>query len=94
MLHENLTFDTSQTIETLLAARDDIFRYCAFGSATVEGSIVEGALLSCSFTDVEWYWGFFNTALFVGCVFERCTFRGASFADCRFVECQFTNCCQ
>lgn len=92
MLRESVTFSASEATETLLAAREDIFRFCVFESASVEGANVEGAFLSCSFRDVEWYWGFFNCAVLVGCTFERCIFRGASFANCRFVECRFVEC--
>ena len=92
MLQENLTFATPKAVEKALAKHDEIFRYCTFASANIEGGGSDGAFLSCTFRDSEWYWGLFNCALFVDCKFERCTFRGSYFADCRFVECSFVDC--
>lgn len=92
MLHTSATFASSKDAKKALAANDEIFRYCSFESATIEGGDSDGVFLSCTFRDVEWYWGLFNMALFVSCKFERCTFRGTSFAGCRLVECSFSNC--
>lgn len=92
MPHASVTFAASKDVMRALAAADEFFRYCTFESAAIEGGNSDGVFLSCTFRDVEWYWGLFNLALFVGCKFERCTFRGASFAGCRLVECSFVDC--
>lgn len=92
MTRESETFATSVEARKALAESDEIFRYCHFESAKLEGGESDGVFLSCTFQDFEWYWGIFNLALFVGCKFERCTFRGTAFSGCRFVECSFTDC--
>jgi uncharacterized protein YjbI with pentapeptide repeats len=92
MLHENSTIQETETVKEALEADDDIFRDCAFESASIEGGVFYGAFLSCQFKDVDWYSGLFNVASFFQCKFERCIFRGTSFSDCRFVECTFLDC--
>jgi uncharacterized protein YjbI with pentapeptide repeats len=92
MHHESVTFATSKEVKKALAASNEIFRYCHFESAELEGGESDGVFLNCTFQDLEWYWGLFNLALFVECKFERCTFRGTSFTGCRFVECSFDEC--
>lgn len=92
MPHDSVTFATTKAVEKALAESDEVFRYCHFESAALEGGDSDGVFLSCTFQEFEWYWGIFNLALFVDCKFERCTFRGTSFAGCRLVECEFKNC--
>lgn len=92
MPHTSVAFASSKDVEKALIANDEIFRYCSFESAAIEGGCSDGVFLSCTFRDFEWYWGLFNMALFVSCKFEECTFRGTSFAGCRLVECSFSNC--
>lgn len=91
-LHQSLHFSGTQATHGLLAAQDDVFRFCVWESAEVEGAHIDGVFLSCRLLDVHTYWAFFNTALFVDCTFERCTFRGASFDGCRFLACEFRSC--
>lgn len=92
MPHASETFAASKEVSSAFAVSDEIFRYCTFESASIDGGGSDGVFLSCTFQDLDWYWGLFNMALFVGCKFERCTFRGASFSGCRFVECSFSDC--
>lgn len=92
MPQEGLVFAAAGEVRKALAVNDEIFRYCRFETAELEGGDSDGVFLSCTFQDFEWYWGLFNLALFVGCTFERCTFRGTSFSGCRFVECSFIEC--
>ena len=86
------TVNSTQGVKRVLAVNDEFFRYCNFSSASLEGGHFDGVFISCSFKDVEWYWGLFNTAVLVDCVFENCTFRGTSFSGCRIVNCTFKNC--
>lgn len=92
MLYESTTFSEAKEVGRALSATDAIFRYCSFESASLEGGDFDGAFLSCTFRDVELYWGLFNLAMFVACNFEHCTFRGVSFSGCRLVECSFNEC--
>ena len=92
MSQESVTFATSKEVKKALSENEEIFRYCHFETAELEGGDSDGVFLSCTFQGFEWYWGIFNLALFVGCKFERCTFRGTAFSGCRFVECSFTEC--
>lgn len=92
MTTEYLEFNGANAVAAALADTGGVFRHCAFNSASLECGNFDGDFLACYFRDVEWYWGLFNTALFVDCSFERCTFRGTSFAECRFLECTFTDC--
>ncbi|WP_404827453.1 pentapeptide repeat-containing protein [Ferribacterium limneticum] len=92
MPQESVTFATSKEVKKALAENEEIFRYCHFETAKLEGGDSDGVFLSCTFKGFEWYWGIFNLALFVGCKFERCTFRSTAFSGCRFVECSFTEC--
>ena len=71
---------------------EGLARYCSVSSYLHEGAHVDSIFLGCSFTDVEWYWAFFNCANFIECRFVGCVFRGANFADTRFVECHFERC--
>lgn len=89
---ENETITTSKDVRKALAENDEIFRYCQFKTAKLEGGESDGVFLSCTFQGFEWYWGIFNLALFVSCKFEGCTFRGTAFSGCRFVECSFIQC--
>ena len=86
------TVSSSQAVKKALTESDEFYRYCDFSSASLEGGDFDGVFISCSFKDVEWYWGLFNTAILVDCEFENCTFRGTSFAGCRIVNCSFKNC--
>lgn len=92
MLHESFTICESKVVEKALTTSEEVFRYCTFESASIEGGTFDGVFLYCTFHEIEWYGGLFNLALFIGCKFERCTFLGTSFADCRFVDCTFTDC--
>ncbi len=92
MLHESATFRDTKHVEEVLASNEEVFRYCVFESANIEGGSFDGVFVSCEFRDIEFYWGLFNSALFFGNRFERCTFQGTSFSSCRFVECTFTDC--
>ena len=71
---------------------DNIFRYCEFSGFSVEGGHVDGVFLSCTFSDIDWYWGLFNGCVFVNCKFGKCVFRGTAFPDCLFVDCEFIDC--
>jgi uncharacterized protein YjbI with pentapeptide repeats len=86
------TVNTSQAVEKALNVSDNFFRYCEFSDASLEGGSSDGIFVSCSFKDVDWYWGLFNAAVLVDCEFENCTFRGTSFSRCRIVNCIFKNC--
>jgi uncharacterized protein YjbI with pentapeptide repeats len=86
------TINSSPAVEQALARRDEFFRYCKFSAASLDGGDFDGVFIFCSFTEIEWYWGLFNTSILVGCTFENCTFRGTSFAGCRMVDCVFKNC--
>ena len=70
----------------------DFFKWCDFKGFSVEGEEVDSVFLSCSFSNVDWYWGLFHVCTFIICRFTDCVFRGSSFPDCKFVECIFTNC--
>jgi len=71
---------------------DHVFMYCDFSNINTEGAIIGATFQGCRFNNCDWYWGLFNTAIFVQVKFENCTFRGCSFYDCRFIECEFLNC--
>jgi uncharacterized protein YjbI with pentapeptide repeats len=71
---------------------DVIYRYCNFADLTIYGPGFDGAVIGCTFRDIEWYWVLFNIALFSRARFDNCTFRGATFADCQLVECKFNGC--
>ena len=86
------TFNTSRAVKKALTASGEFFRYCEFSSASLEGGNFDGVFVSCTFKDIEWYWGLFNTAILVDCRFDNCTFRGTSFSGCRMVECWFKRC--
>ena len=86
------TFSSSRSVQKALAVSDAFFRYCEFSTALLEGGDFDGVYVSCSFKDVEWYWGLFNLAVLIDCTFENCTFRGTSFSGCRIVNCSFKNC--
>jgi uncharacterized protein YjbI with pentapeptide repeats len=90
ILSETLT--SSRTVGKALQAHAEFFRHCQFSAASLEGGDFDGVFVACSFKQIEWYWGLFNTAILVDCVFEGCTFRGTSFAGCRMVNCIFRNC--
>jgi uncharacterized protein YjbI with pentapeptide repeats len=71
---------------------ENYFKYCTFDGFSQEGGVVSSDFVSCSFRDVEWYWGLFTLANFINCSFVNCVFRGTTFAESRFVECTMTNC--
>ena len=86
------TISSTRNVRKALTTSDEFFRYCEFSSASLEGGDFDGIFVSCSFADIEWYWGLFNNAVLVDCQFENCTFRGTFFAGCRIVNCIFKNC--
>jgi uncharacterized protein YjbI with pentapeptide repeats len=86
------TFSSSRSVKKALNASDEFFKYCEFLSASLEGGHFDGVYVSCSFKEIDLYWGLFNCAVFVDCGFEHCTFRGTSFAACRLVNCSFKDC--
>lgn len=45
----------------------------------------DGVFIASTFQDMEWYWGVFNMAIFVGRAIENGVFCDTSFADCRIV---------
>lgn len=45
----------------------------------------DGVFVVSTFQDMEWYWGLFNMAIFVGRAIENGIFVDTSFADCRIV---------
>lgn len=71
---------------------DAIFSCSSFRGLEIEGAGVDGALLYCALEGVDWYWGFFNTALVARSSFKNCIFRGCSFRGVDFVECKFEGC--
>jgi len=71
---------------------DHVFRYCGFSGFAFEGGHIDGVFIGCTFTDLNWYWGIFNSCVFVRATFAKCVFRGTSFPDCRFVDCEFFAC--
>lgn len=92
MLIEGREFDA--TTGPPQSWNEAIFIYSAFRGLEIEGLGVGGALLYCELERVNWYWGFFNTALiahtrFVDCVFYGCSFRSVDFIKCRFERCRF-----
>ena len=68
------------------------FKYCEFGGFSIEGEVISSDFISCSFKNIDWYWGLFARANFIDCQFVNCVFSGTSFPDARFVECTFSNC--
>lgn len=91
MLIERAVYEDIAAITGELDA-DNVFRYCEFLRSSIEGGHVDGAFIGCTFEGLEWYWGLFNSCLFVGSQFTKCIFRGTSFPDCRFVDCEFVDC--
>lgn len=71
---------------------NSIFRYCSFTSALIDGKSLDAVFLACELEDLDWYWGFFGSCLFVDTTFSRCVFRGADFSNCRFLNCDFYSC--
>ena len=71
---------------------DGYYKFCEFQDISTEGGQVTSDFASCTFTNIDWYWGMFNIVNFISCTFENCVFRGTSFPDCKFIECQFQNC--
>jgi hypothetical protein len=76
----------------LVDTEEIVLRYCTVGGFSIEGGHIDGALLFCTLSDIENYWGLFNCCVFVECRFERCIFKGTSFRSCKFVECNFVEC--
>jgi uncharacterized protein YjbI with pentapeptide repeats len=89
MLVEETRFTPQTKLPTWGAA---VFRFCEFEDLSIDGNSVDGALLWCQLTNVEWYWGLFNTAVIAQTKFNGCTFRGTSFRSCQFVACEFDRC--
>jgi len=71
---------------------DVVFKFCSFTSAAVEGVSVRLTALSCTFEQLDWYWGLFSGCLFVDTKFTDCVFSGVNFMGCRFINCVFLNC--
>jgi uncharacterized protein YjbI with pentapeptide repeats len=71
---------------------DSYFKYCEFLDFSLEGDIACSDFVSCTFHNIDWYWGFFASANFIRCRFIDCDFRGCNFADARFVDCELTRC--
>jgi len=90
VLIESVEYDDRRAVSNVL--EESVFRYCEFSKFSYEGGHIDAVFLSCTFRDIEWYWGLFNACVFVGTRFVGCTFRGTSFPDCRFVECEFVEC--
>ena len=89
MPFESAILTGAQAVHKALATEQEYFRYCTFSNASLEGGHFDGVFIACIFKDMEWYWGLFNTAIFVDCTFENCIFRGSSFAGCRIVQSSF-----
>ena len=89
-LHQSTDFTGKSALRYKLL--DDVFRYCTFDGLDVEGNGFEGIAVACTFRNSSWYWGLFNTAVFVDVLFVDCVFRGTGFAGCTFTRCQFVNC--
>jgi uncharacterized protein YjbI with pentapeptide repeats len=68
---------------------DNYFKFCTFETLSPEGGFIASDFSSCTFKDVDWYWGLFSSCNFIQCQFTDCTFRGTGFAECKFVECVF-----
>lgn len=68
------------------------FKFCEFRDFSIDGQIICSDFVTCSFTNVDWYWGLFSASNFIDCRFSGCIFRGCGFPDSRFVDCKFTNC--
>ena len=71
---------------------EHVFMYCDFSNINTEGTIIDSLFQGCRFNNCDWYWGLFNSTVFVEVKFEKCKFRGSSFAGCKFVECEFLDC--
>jgi len=71
---------------------NEYYKYCQFVDISPEGGHIDADFASCTFTNVDWYWGIFNIVNFVECIFVNCVFMGTSFPDCKFIECEFNNC--
>lgn len=71
---------------------EDCFKYCEFKDISLEGEHITADFSSCTFQNVELYWGIFNIVNFVDCKFINCVFKGTSFSDCKFVECELSHC--
>jgi uncharacterized protein YjbI with pentapeptide repeats len=72
--------------------QDAVFRWCNFSQLELEGKMICGALLGCELHEIDWYWGFFNTALLAHTNFKNCIFRGSTFAGSELVRCKFEDC--
>jgi uncharacterized protein YjbI with pentapeptide repeats len=86
----------SQTINSETIANvewdEGYFKFCVFENFSVEGEVVSSEFVSCSFTNIDWYWGLFSGSNFIGCQFTDCSFAGTGFPDTRFVDCSLVNC--
>lgn len=71
---------------------DAYFKFCDFEGFFIEGRLVSSDFVSCSFKNIDWYWGLFSGSNFIGCHFANCTFAGTGFPDTRFIDCKFVNC--
>ena len=71
---------------------ENYFKWCHFEDFSIEGKVICSTFLSCSFKNIDWYWGLFSDCNFINCEFKDCVFRGTSFPGSRFVECTLTNC--
>jgi uncharacterized protein YjbI with pentapeptide repeats len=88
--HESFNPDTGPPRSRLWD--DAVFRWCNFSQLALEGKVIRAALLGCELSDIDWYWGLFNTTLLAHTSFRNCVFRGSSFASCEFVQCRFDDC--
>ena len=66
------------------------FKFCEFRDFSIDGQVICSDFVTCSFSNVEWYWGLFSASNFIDCEFSGCIFRGCDFPDSRFVDCKFT----
>jgi uncharacterized protein YjbI with pentapeptide repeats len=78
--------------ELLDNLENSIFRYCSFNKIQLDGGSVDAIFIACQLNELDWYWTFFNSCLFVDIHFTQCIFSGANFSECHFFNCNFINC--
>jgi uncharacterized protein YjbI with pentapeptide repeats len=71
---------------------EEYFKYCNFEGFSIDGGQVSSDFVSCSFGNIDWYWGLFSGCNFISCNFADCSFAGTNFPDTRFVDCKLVNC--
>jgi len=90
--------DVSENIEYLDAKSASkyldggVFRYCTFSTFEIAGQHICAVFIGCTFQDLDWYWGLFNSCLFVESEFHSSVFRGTLFPNTKFVDCEFAYC--